>query len=299
MLAKFSWDYHGTLNEINSTNGIGVYLLIYKGNPKRIIYVGTTNCFNRRMNQHKEGMLLGNRAIWRVDGNKDIYELMSYQGYSENGKYEYYVKLARNNLLWAATNLGKDNIVNDLYIKDDFTVNWEKYVTNEYIKNIEIWACDMRGSENRIVQLESQIQRAFKSNYKIGSHIHKRGMCWLGKIELLGNIFDYTFNFKICPDLEKQSVELLKNLTDKDVINYKKESYLEKKNTKIEELKEIRKKYKFSKTKWTLSESDILITLHKLGVSIEEISESYLYRTPEEIERRIKYLSKFYDFSKV
>lgn len=297
MLAKFDWEYHGTLNEINSTNGIGVYLLIYSGNPKRIIYVGTTNCFNRRLNEHKDGMLIGQRPIWRVCNTNDIYELISFQGKSENGKYEYYAKLAKNNLLWATTTLKKDDKVNELNKKDDFELNWKEYTINEYIKNIEIWTCDMRSAEKRIIQLESQIQRAFKQNYKIGSHIHNRGMCWLGKIELLGNIYGYHFSFNTYPDLDKKAIELLENLTDKNIINYYKSSYLENKKNLIENLEKAREKYKYSKSSWTLSEQDILLTLCKLGISVDEIAENYLHRTPKEIENRIKYLSKFYDFT--
>lgn len=294
---KYCWEYNGTLKEIDSTNNMGVYLLIYNGTPKRIIYLGTTNSFNRRLYEHQEGMLTGKRAVWRTSTDKDIYELMSFEGFSENGKYKYYAKLSKNNLLWAATNLEKDFIENDLNNRDNYELNWKDYVCNKYIDNIEIWTCKIQESQERIIQLESQIQRAFKNNYKIGSHIHKNGMCWLGKIELLGNIYNYHYEFSTYPDLDNDSTKLLRNLTDKSIIKYKKKRSIDKKVQQTELIIKNREKYTMYGKSWISKEDDILYTLSKDGVPIEEMAEKYLLRAPEEITRRIKYLSKYYDFS--
>ena len=51
-----------------------------------------------------------------------------------------------------------------------------------FIKNIEIWSCTMYDDEERILALESKIQRTFKTNYNIESYINNHGMCFLGKI---------------------------------------------------------------------------------------------------------------------
>ena len=87
-MSIYTWKYGGTLDQNITNFDSGVYLLIFKGSPKRVLYVGTTNCFKRRMEQHKVGYILGNRTIWKLSENDDIYELMSYQGTS--GRFKYY-----------------------------------------------------------------------------------------------------------------------------------------------------------------------------------------------------------------
>ncbi len=298
MLAKFDWEYHGTLDNISSTNNKGVYLLVHRGVPNRIIYVGTTNCFNRRLKQHKHGLLEGNRPVWRIGADEDIYELMSYQGVGGRASmFKYYASLAKKGKLWASTTLDKIDIKNDLLKKDNFEVNWKSYVENSYIKCIDIWTCSIFGSDEKMIQLESQIQRAFKKNFMIGSHIHNTGMCWLGKIEYLGEIYDYTFRFKRYPDLDPDSIALLKNLTDTKVIKYFKQSYIEKERLKKEKLELLKSKYKYAGDPWHAKENDFIYFCCNLGVSAEDIAIKLL-RSPDEVKKRIKYLSRYYDMSK-
>lgn len=294
----YDWNYHGTLDDICSNNGKGVYILVHRGKPNRLIYVGTTNCFNRRLEQHRQGMLCGNRSVWRLNEDEDIYELMSHQGISDLGKYKYYVSLAKKGKLWASTTLDKGEIKNDLLNKDDFEMNWRSYVENSYIKRIDIWTCNMEESNEKIIQLESQIQRAFKNNFRIGSHIHSRGMCWLGKIEYLGYIYNEKFKFKRYPDLDTNSIELLKNLTDCRVIKYSKQSYIKKREFKKEKLRLLRLEYKYAGDRWDPLENDIIYTCCNLGISVEDIAINYLQRSPSEVKKRIDYLSKYYDMSK-
>ncbi len=296
MLAKFDWEYKGTLSNITATNSKGIYLLVYRGNPNRIIYVGTTNCFKRRLNQHREGMIAGQRTVWRVKENEDIYALMSYKG--EKEKYKYYYSLAKKGLLWASTTLEKEQVQNDLKKKDNFETEWKDFVSNNYINKIDIWTCDLNGCENRIIQLESQIQRAFKSNFFIGSHIHKEGMCWLGKIENLEDVYSYRFDFKRYPTLDEDSIKLLKNLTDKRVIGYEKLKHTMRKQEKKEKLEELKKKYIYAGDKWQPKENDIIYSLCRLGISYEDIAVNYLKRSPEEVKKRIEYIGKYYDMSK-
>lgn len=298
MLAKFDWEYHGTLSNIKSSNGKGVYLLVFKGSPNRIIYVGTTNCFNRRLTQHQEGMLKGQRTIWRVGENEDIYELMSYRGESGfKGMYKYYYRLSKKGKLWATTTLEKDEIKNDLKKSDDFNNNWKEYVEDFFINRIEIWTCNMCGSEDKIIQLESQIQRSFKKNFFIGSHIHQKGMCWLGKIEYLGEIFDYQFRFKRYPNLDDSSLKLLKNLTERKVISYQKFKYKIKEEEKKEKIRILKETYIYAGDRWDPKELDIIYTCCKLGVPVEVIAVEYLKRSPEEVKKKIEYLGRYYDMS--
>jgi len=293
----YKWKYNGTLEENLSDFQSGVYLLIFRGNPKRIIYVGTSNCFRRRMIQHKTGYMVGNRTIWRVSSRDDIYELMSY--YGEKGKankFMYYARLANQGLLWAHTTLEKEEVTNDLNKKDNFKGKWQEYVTDFFIKNIEIWTCSMNDDENRILALESKIQRTLQKNYCIGSHINANGMSFLGKIEFTGDLADFKYNFLSYPDLDEESVKLLTELPDKKVIDFKKKSHCLKQELKLKKIQAARLKHRFAYTKWDDKENDILYSCHKLGIDIEEIANKYLQRTIEEVKNRITYLSRYYDF---
>lgn len=301
-MSTYNWNYGGTLDEIKTDFNSGVYLLIFRGSPKRVIYVGTTNCFKRRMEQHKVGYIVGNRTIWRISNNDDIYELMSYQGaVGKGGKYKYYASLARNGHLWAHTSLEKDVIKNDLNKKDDFAINWKNYTSDFFIKNIEIWTCSMSDSADRVLALESKIQRTLQKNYKIGSHIHAKGMSFLGKIEFIGDISNYNFTFNNLPDLDEISLNLLRELPDKKIIYFTKKSYNAKQKLKQEleqrKIQEARLKHKFAYTTWEKQEDEILYTCCKLRVDKEIIAYEYLQRTLKEVNNRINYLSRYYDIN--
>ena len=135
----YNWKFKGTLDNCLSSTEKGVYILIFNGSPKRIVYVGTTNNFSRRIEEHRTGYLRGNRTIWRVSLNEDIYELMSYQGnYSKARKFEYYALLAGKRKLWAQTTVESEKPTNHLYKGDNFDIYWKKYVSDFYIKNLEV-----------------------------------------------------------------------------------------------------------------------------------------------------------------
>lgn len=291
MLIKHRWEYYGTLNKLHPCDKIGVYLIVHGGNVNRIIYVGTTVNGNKRLNEHRIGTLNGKRTIWRVGSveNHDIYNLMSHEHMDQSGlMYKYYYRLAKNGKLWATTTIEKDDVINDLNKKDNFAKKWKQYVEDEYINKLHIWFCEISDPEKRII-LESQIQRAFKANYRIGSHIHKKGMCWLGKIEATGPIFHYKFWFSNYPNINDEGQYLLANLSDKRIISYKKD----KKHQKTGGRKV--RGGGASGNQWEAKEDQIIYTCYKLGISHEEISEKYLtWRNSSQIKKRIKHIIKFY-----
>ena len=295
-MALLNWKYNGTLeNTISNSNG-GVYLLVFKGAPKRIIYVGTTKCFYRRLNQHKEGYLKGNRTIWRVSNSEDIYELMSCQGQrGKSVRFQYYASLAKKGKLWASTTREKSIITNDLNKNDNFDKNWKSYALF-FVNNIEIWTCSMNEHEDRVLALESKIQRTFQKNYLIESHINGFGMCFLGKIEFTGEISNFKYNFQMLPDLDQDSIKLLKNLPDKKTLDFSKNSFKLKKELKEKKRRETKLKHKFSYTSWLIQEDNILFSCSKLDIDIEVVSNEYLQRSTEEVKRRITYLRKYYKF---
>lgn len=296
MQELYKWSYMASLEQPKEISGGGVYLLVYCGTPKRVIYVGTTNSFNRRIGQHQKGMIRGNRSVWRTNKESDIYDLMSFKG--EKGMHEYYYSLAKKGLLWASTTIERQNIKNDLNKSDDFIPNWKEYVINSYIKNIEVWVCKMEADIEKIVALESHIQRMLKKNYSIGSHIHNEGMCWLGKIEFTGDISNERFDFDNFPEISEEFKLLLSKLDGKNYIRYEKQKYIDCRNEREKINFLLRKKYKFENTSWQDKEQNLLLSCLKLDISINEIADEYLQRSPEEIIKRIEYLSKYYDFPK-
>lgn len=294
MNKNYTWELMGSLDSPTFKSGGGVYLLIFKGKPKRVIYVGTTQSFNKRIDQHRIGMLEGKRTVWRAGSDKDIYELMSFK--DEGNPYKYYHSLAKKNLLWATTTIKKEVASNDLLKKDSFEENWREFVHDHYIKNIEVWICRTDDSQSTNKRIESQIQTALKNNYSIGSHIHKINsseMCWLGKIEYGEEVFSTQYTFGNSPDISEEFEKILHNLSSQNFINYRKPHKVKEAASKAEELKAIREQHQYSKTSWHRKEDQLIHRCLELNMTEDEIA-GYLQRTPEEISQRVKYLSKYY-----
>jgi predicted GIY-YIG superfamily endonuclease len=296
-MPSYFWKYGNVLNNYSVSSNGGVYLLVFKGSPKRIIYVGTTNSFPRRMAQHKSGYLIGNRTIWKTTNSEDIYELMSYQGDSgKSSRFKYYASLAKNGKLWAHTTLEKETITNDLNPTDDFNLFWKDYVSEFYINNIEVWTCDMFDDQDRVLALESKIQRSISTNFAIKSHINGHGMSFLGKIEFTGDISEYKFDFANLPDLGEDETMIFNQLSNKKIIKFEKIESKRKRTIKQRKIKEARITHKFAYTSWEKEENEIIHACCKHNIEIKDIADSYLQRTEEEIKNRIKYLKRYYEF---
>lgn len=277
--------------------GGGVYLLVYNGIRNRIIYVGTTINFENRWYEHSEGMRRGNRPVWRVKPTEDIYELISHKGFGNH--FNYYHKLANDNLLWASTTLLKLKQCNDLNEDDHFNDNWYEYVCNHYMPNIHLWGCRMNERYEYATILESQIQRAFSNNFSIKSHINKSNMCWLGKIEHTNpELFKLKFEFTKHPDIDEKSLVLLNNLTEKNIVGYKKDNTNIKskpsiKKLRLAKIKKIRKIYSQAYYPWDRLEDKIILFLLEENVSVDEMVH-ILNRSPDEIKRRIEKIKDLY-----
>lgn len=299
---NLKWTYAGRLNNFKYVDGGGVYLFVYKGSFNRIIYVGTTYNFERRWYEHFVGMQRGNRAVWKVEDGQDIYELMSFSGKQDH--FKYYRNLALDLKLWASTSIIKVNVNNDLNINDNFEKNWKLFTQHNYIPNINIWACRMCHRMEYSSLLESQIQKSLSINFRIGSHINKVGMSWLGKIEHTENAFNVKFHFENYPEVDDDTTKILKNLENKKIIRFSKKPriqykksdplfYIKKNEEKRKKIKLIKQKYALAFTEWILKEEQILIFLVMNNIGIEEIANTYLQRPPIEIRDRIKFLKKW------
>ena len=279
------WTLQGRISDRILDCSGGVYVLVFCAGVKRVIYVGTTNCFARRIEQHYKAYISGKRAVWRQNKGQDIYDLMSYKG--EGNMFSYYAHLARNDFLWATTNLDLDTVKNDLNEKDSFIHGWDSYVKHYYIPNIEVWTCTLSNTNNDRLVLESQIQRVFRKNYKIGTHISKleNSMSWLGKVECLGDVFSKRFSFETVPSLGADDRYLFNHLNEKTVIQYKK-------NTLVRRRTEPKVDCGAIEGGWTNKEDMILYFLCTNGYQIEDIAINYLNRSASEVSKRVHYLSK-------
>lgn len=297
---SFTWEPMGPLNSPYLTPDKigGVYLLVFKGTPKRVIYVGQTGNFNRRIKEHQEAFLSGRRSIWRVMNNQDIYELMSHNG--EEEPHKYYASLAKRykRVLWATTDINKEEISNDLSKSDNFDENWREFVRDKYIKNIEVWVCRTPNEEYTRLRLESQIQNALRTHYSIGSHIHHPvdDMCFLGKVEFADKKFGVPYTFTNAPDISDEFTRLLhsKKLGKRYLKPAKALKQAEarvKKMKKEKQIKDARLTYKNAGKSWKLVDEIDFKKLVNSNIPLPKLVERFS-RPPEEIVRRHEYLVK-------
>ncbi|MFE5321902.1 hypothetical protein ACFQ88_24740 [Paenibacillus sp. NPDC056579] len=182
---------------------------------------------------------------------------------------------------------------NDLNENDQFNSNWSQFTYNEYMPNIHLWGCAMSERYEYSTLLESQIQRALRRNFTIGCHINKPDMSWLGKIEHTHEeLSSLRFEFSSYPIVDDCSLSLLKNLTEKRIIKYRKENFPRREKQDLSALKrsrlrKIRKMYSQAYYRWDPIEERILYFLLEKQMPIDEIVK-YLKRTPAEIKRRIE-----------
>lgn len=73
-------DIWSTLASPKFVDGRGVYLFVFLGGENRIVYVGITRNFENRWYEHRESMKRGNRTVWKISPEQDIYKLMSPRG---------------------------------------------------------------------------------------------------------------------------------------------------------------------------------------------------------------------------
>lgn len=286
---SFTWE---PWNKNLPNEGGGVYLIVFKGTPKRVMYVGQTKNFKNRLSQHREGFLNGRRNIWRVETDQDIYELMSHNG--EREPYKYYASLAKRGLLWATADRNKEKISNDLYPSDNFDENWRLFVREKYFVNFEVWVC--RTDDDAVLRkrMESQIQNAIRAHYGIGSHIHHHvdDMCFLGKVEEPDQDFDTPYTFLNAPDVSDEFAQLLNNQMPENATRYlkpakakKQAEITAKKAVEAEVVRAARVMYKNAGKSWKLKdEADLRLCLNT-STPLHEIANR-LSRTPEEIEKK-------------
>lgn len=71
------WRFLGSLSEARKSGCSGVYLIVHKGLFSRVVYVGVSCNVGRRITEHYDGYLRGNRTIYDAGHDEDVYRFMS------------------------------------------------------------------------------------------------------------------------------------------------------------------------------------------------------------------------------
>jgi|GEM_PF-743581 len=210
---ELNWEKCGTLDRFDSNNDKGVYLFVYCGKARRIIYVGETHKqgFSGRWKMHKRNLLRGRFTIFRAKNDEDIYDLMSDRG----NRLEYLKRAVDEQRLWIPGNPdGRSNgyFKNLINPKDDFKTNWQDYVRKAYLPSIELWVCRVTDKEFAKV-IESQIQICLGYRFNIG--FYTRGQNWLGNQKPYEFDWKLTQNtrFRNLPEVDQDSLIILNNLS--------------------------------------------------------------------------------------
>ncbi|MFC1730392.1 hypothetical protein ACFL6I_08660 [candidate division KSB1 bacterium] len=218
---KATWEYCGTHSNKIELDRMGTFIYMFRGIPKRIIYVGTchSRLFHVEWATHTKNMWGGKYTIWRASVYEDIYNLISY--HNEPDMVEYYKKLGKYLMVWCPKDdSGSKNMFND---KDSFESNWEDYIRNYYQPNIDIWACALSNHQdikNENLKhyaeiLESQIQVALGKHFCLGYYkTEGPTQNWLGKQQIKDKdtLFSVKFTFENLPDVDSQTAMILRNL---------------------------------------------------------------------------------------
>lgn len=194
--AALSWRHLGSMESFLYSDHGGVYCFVYRGKFNRVIYVGTTSHFGRRLQQHHDGYKRGNRTVWRINDGDDIYGLMSSVGIRDYVKY--FKKQAKQGNIWASTTLEMLVPKNLLMPSDEF-VKWQHYVELEYMPKIDVWILSLSPYDpDKAAKIESAIQQRIDSLFKLGRFFNHKDYSILGKIEFnswrvcIGDVFDNT-----------------------------------------------------------------------------------------------------------
>ena len=212
---QLTWIQSGTLYKLETCFNQGVYIFVYHGIKKRIIYAGTAaslDGFTGRWCEHLKLFNIGGRAVWRPDKNEDVYNLMSFK----DGKKPDYCLLCHKGKIWVNSNKKNDEgFYDSCYdIGKSFKENWRDYVINEYLDRISVWRCNIKDPYVAKI-LESKIQMSLGKYFNL-TFYNTRPQNWLGKMEIrdIQQLSKYTFSFNNLPEVDLSTADVLKNLQD-------------------------------------------------------------------------------------
>ncbi|THB83568.1 GIY-YIG nuclease family protein [Pantoea allii] len=290
------WRFLGSILEARKSGCSGVYLIVHKGLFNRVVYVGVSCNVGRRINEHYEGYMRGNRTIYDAGHDDDVYRFMS--AYKIHNHTKYYQALAKKNKIWAYTTLHSDSPKNLLAKKQTFDADWQRIAFEKYIPQLVVWALPMASyCYSKASRIESVIQSKLIKAFDLRGFFNVKNLSMLGKIEnpYMDKVKVFTID---TPDLDPASQLIFSNLYDKKIdTNCFKEFRSQLKSEISQRESEIHRKSIIKEEKisiyrnfgkpWTLKEMEKLrVMLVDFDLSPTEISE-YLGREPRSISKKI------------
>ncbi|MEA0064079.1 GIY-YIG nuclease family protein, partial [Escherichia coli] len=97
--------------------------IVHKGLFSRVVYVGVSCNVGRRITEHYDGYLRGNRTIYDAGHDEDVYRFMS--AYKIHNHTKYYQALANDYKIWASTTMYSDLPKNMLAKSQTFDTDWQ------------------------------------------------------------------------------------------------------------------------------------------------------------------------------
>ncbi|HHH0827012.1 TPA: GIY-YIG nuclease family protein [Yersinia enterocolitica] len=290
------WRFLGSISDARKSGCSGVYLIVHQGIFNRVVYVGVSCNVGRRINEHYEGYLRGNRTIYNAGHNDDVYCLMS--TYKIRNHIKYYQSLAKNYEIWGSTTLHFDSPKNILAKNQTFDATWESIVFEKYIPQLVVWALPMANySYSNATKIESVIQSKLIKSFDLRVFFNAKDLSILGKIEkpYLEKIKYFIID---SPDVDAASKIIFNNLFSKEIDeNFSKEFHSQFESEVFQREKETLRKREIRNHKislyenhgkpWTLKEMEKLrVMLVDFDMSPTEISD-YLGREPRSISKKI------------
>ena len=206
---KITWKCLGELNISHYENISGVYVFIY--NNSRIIYIGeAVSPITRRIGKHRNHIRSGGFSIFKASDNEDIYHLMTYKGIKSTAPIKlenYYKTKVQDEEIWIPSNKKKNKLWTAMYSDEIFGDNWQSFVKDKYLTNIEVYVAELKKDEKLLKCLESQLQSIVRKQFEIGYYKKHTQFSWIGKQEITDEedlkkfVFDFN-NFPVLGDFD-------------------------------------------------------------------------------------------------
>ncbi len=177
-----NWRFLGSLTEARKSGCSGVYLIVHQGTFERVVYVGVSNNVGRRISEHYEGYLRGNRTIYNAGCSDDVYKFMSV--YKIHNHTKHYQELASQHKIWASTTINLSSPINLLSEEQEFGSQWEDILLNKYLPQLVVWALPISGYTYRKASaVGSVIQTKLIKAFDLRGFFNLKQLSILGKIE--------------------------------------------------------------------------------------------------------------------
>ncbi len=296
------WRFLGSISDARKSGCSGVYLIVHQGIFNRVVYVGVSCNVGRRINEHYEGYLRGNRTIYNAGHNDDVYRFMSTYKICNHTKH--YQSLAKYYKIWASTTLYFDTPKNILANSQTFDTTWQSIAFEKYMPQLKVWALPMANyCYSDATKIESVIQSKLIKNFDLRGFFNVKYLSILGKIEHI-HLEKTKFFIIDTPDVDLASQLIFSNLNAKKIdSNFSKEFLSQFESEIFQREKETQRRLAIKKNKislyenhgkpWTLKEMEKLrVMLVDFDMSPAEIS-GYLGREPRTISKKIRENDKF------